>query len=75
MGTSHDSGIKSAACLHIATAIRNEVYAIDINGPLLRVADVLKEPLNLGAGFGEAPDSPGLGVELDEDVLREYAAG
>ena len=75
MGTSHDSGIKSAACLHIATAIRNEVYAIDINGPLLCVADVLKEPLNLGAGFGEAPDSPGLGVELDEDVLREYAAG
>jgi muconate cycloisomerase len=73
MGTSHDSGIKSAASLHLATAIRNHVYPVDINGPLLRVSDVLKDPLKLEAGFGVAPDSPGLGIELDEDALREYA--
>ncbi|HAL46912.1 MAG: hypothetical protein FI707_10230 [SAR202 cluster bacterium] len=73
MGTSHDSGIKSAASLHLATAIRNHVYPVDINGPLLRVGDVLKDPLKLEAGFGVASDSPGLGVELDEDALREYA--
>ncbi|MGH2544478.1 MAG: enolase C-terminal domain-like protein, partial [Ardenticatenaceae bacterium] len=74
MGTSHDSAIKTTASLHVATAIRNRVYPVDINGPLLRVADVLKNPPTFEAGFGYAPDGPGLGVELDEDVLKEFAA-
>ncbi|MCI0437959.1 MAG: mandelate racemase/muconate lactonizing enzyme family protein [Chloroflexi bacterium] len=75
MGTSHDSAIKTAASLHLATAVRNRIYPVDINGPLLRVADVLKNPPTLEAGFGYVPEGPGLGVELDEDVLKDYAAG
>ena len=74
MGTSHDSAIKTAAALHLATAIRNHVYPVDILGPLLRVDTVLKVPPTLEAGFGVAPDGPGLGVELDEEVLQRYAA-
>lgn len=75
MGTSHDSAIKSAASLHLATAVTNHVYPIDILGPLLREAHVASTPLTLESGFGVAPDAPGLGIELDEDVLKRYAAG
>lgn len=74
MGTSHDSGIKTAASLHLATAIRNRLYPVDILGPLLFVDDVLVKSPTLEAGFGVAPEGPGLGVELDEDALRRYAA-
>ena len=74
MGTSHDSAIKTAASLHLATAIRNHVYPVDILGPLLRVDTVVKVSPTLEAGFGVAPDGPGLGVELDEDVLQRYAS-
>lgn len=73
MGTSHDSAIKTAASLHLATAIRNHVYPIDVLGPLLRVDDIVKVSPSLEAGFGVAPEGPGLGVELDEAAIERYA--
>ena len=34
--------------------------------------DVLKDPIELNDGFLSVPDGPGLGIELDEDVIEEY---
>ncbi len=73
MGTSHESGIKTAAALHVGSAVRNHLYPADILGPMLHVADVLAEPSDMGAGYGVPSDKPGLGISLNEDVLKEYA--
>ena len=73
MGTSHESGIKTAAALHVGTAVRNRLYPADVLGPMLFVDDVLAQPLEMGAGYGTPPDGPGLGIELDEEVIEKYA--
>lgn len=74
MGTSHESGIKSAAALHVGAAAPGHLYPPDILGPMLHQADVLAKPLEMGAGYGNPPNKPGLGIELNEDVLEKYAA-
>jgi len=73
MGTSHESGIKTAAALHAGVAVRNRLYPADVLGPMLFVDDVLARPLDMGGGYGTPPDGPGLGIELNEDVLKKYA--
>ena len=72
MGTSHDSSIKIAASLHLGTSLPNAIYPCDLLGPRLHVADVATAPLSIHAGQGTAPDTAGLGVELDRDVLENY---
>lgn len=73
MGTSHDSSIKVAAALHLAAALPNRLYPCDLLGPRLHVDDVAAEPLEIIAGYGVAPDKPGLGIELNEDVIAKWA--
>ena len=72
MGTSHDTSIKIAASLHLGTALPNRIYPCDLLGPRLHAADVAAEPLTIHTGEGVAPSAPGLGVELDRDVLENY---
>ena len=35
---------------------------------------ILREPLEHAHGIVRIPDGPGLGIELDRDALREFAA-
>ncbi len=72
MGTSHDSSIKIAASLHLGVALTNRIYPCDLLGPRLHSADVAANPLTIAAGQGIAPETPGLGIQLNRDVLREY---
>jgi muconate cycloisomerase len=73
LGTSHDSSIKIAASLHLASAMPNRIYPCDLLGPRLHVDDIAAEPLEIRAGYGVAPDRPGLGVDLNEDVMSRWA--
>jgi L-alanine-DL-glutamate epimerase-like enolase superfamily enzyme len=73
LGTSHDSSIKMAAGFHLATAMSNTIYPCDLLGPRLHVDDIAAQPLHIKAGYGVAPDSPGLGIELNEDVMGRWA--
>ena len=73
LGTSHDSSIKIAASFHLGTALPNHIYPCDLLGPKLHVDDIAVEPLSIGGGFGVAPDRPGLGVELNEEVMSRWA--
>jgi L-alanine-DL-glutamate epimerase-like enolase superfamily enzyme len=73
LGTSHDSSIKMAAGFHLATAMSNTIYPCDLLGPRLHVDDIAAQPLHIEAGYGVAPDSPGLGVEINEDVMARWA--
>jgi muconate cycloisomerase len=74
MGTSHESGIKTAAALHTGCVARNEIAPADVLGPRLFEEDVLTETLDIKAGYGRPFDTPGLGITLNEDALERYAS-
>lgn len=42
-----------------------------LNGPQFLAADVLAKPLKIEQGVAEVPAGPGLGVEVDEEKIRE----
>jgi L-alanine-DL-glutamate epimerase-like enolase superfamily enzyme len=72
MGTSHESGIKTAAALHTGCVARNDIAPADVLGPRLFEGDVLAETLDIKAGYGRPFDKPGLGITLSEDALEKY---
>jgi len=65
------AGITTFWAAHIAAALPNATRAID-TVPDLRVASVVANPLRPRDGFVRVPDSPGLGVELDEEVIERF---
>jgi muconate cycloisomerase len=56
---------------HLGAVARVLDYPSDNTGPELYTTDVVKEPLRYENGYLLVPDGPGLGVEIDEDLLRE----
>ncbi len=67
-------GVCIAATIHAAAAIPN-LYLLEYQPPVFKIANLLlKSPLVCEAGFYEIPSRPGLGVELDEDRLRQLQA-
>lgn len=75
IGSNLELGIGAAAMLHVAAvlpAIDSERFPGDFIGPLYHEADLLKTPLSLGPVEAHVPTGPGLGVELDEDLLEQY---
>ena len=75
IGSNMELGVGTAAMLHVAAAcpsIDSETYPADLLGPLYHESDLLTEPLNLGPVSASVPEGPGLGVELDEDMLEKY---
>lgn len=71
-GSGVDLGIAEAAHTHAAAACKSMTLTSDICGELLRVDDLIVEPLVIENGFVRVPEGPGLGVELDEDALERY---
>jgi len=70
------TGILVAASLHVVAAMpRGQLTEFTVSdSPLAR--DLLVEPFRLEAdGTVRVPRAPGLGVRLDEEVLRRYAQG
>ena len=75
MGSNLEMGIGTAAMLHLGAAIptiASEQYPGDFIGPLYHEADMLKTPLQLGPATARVPEQPGLGVELDEEQLKQF---
>ncbi len=68
-----DPDISLAACLGIYGAYGLTKPAA-LNGPQFLTATVLKSPLKVSEGRMAVPEGPGLGVEVDEDRVRELAA-
>jgi muconate cycloisomerase len=71
IGTTQELNLGTAAVAHLGAAARVLDYPSDNTGPELYTADVVKEPLRYESGFLRVPDGPGLGVEIDEDLLRQ----
>ena len=65
--------ISTVAHLHACAAYANIPYAQEYNIEPTSIRDewpILKEPLHVDYGFLAVPEGPGLGVELDEEVVR-----
>ncbi|MCA0975846.1 muconate cycloisomerase family protein [Halomonas denitrificans] len=72
-GTMLEGTIGTAASLHAWATLPEMAWGTEMFGPLLLTDDIVTRPLHY-TDFGVAlPDGPGLGLELDEDKLREYA--
>lgn len=67
-----DPDISLAATLGLYGAFGLEKPAA-LNGPQFLTADVLKKPLEVVKGTMVVPDGPGLGIEVDEEKVRNLA--
>lgn len=70
MGSYIELGVGTAATAHLAAAIPNLNQPCYMYGQFKYENEVLKEPLEISDGKIKVPDGPGLGVELDEEMLR-----
>ncbi|MGH3951209.1 MAG: enolase C-terminal domain-like protein, partial [Pseudonocardiaceae bacterium] len=72
-GSSIESSIGTAAAAHAYAAIPSVTFGCELFGPLLLAEDILTEPIRYADGALQVSDRPGLGVELDEATLAEFA--
>jgi L-alanine-DL-glutamate epimerase-like enolase superfamily enzyme len=74
VGTMVESSIASAAGLHAAIAMTN-VSTVEMGGPLMLAEDIG----NTGSWYRHdavtVPDSPGLGITVDVDRVRQFSDG
>ena len=71
--TTIDSGVGTAAALHLAAALPSDGPACGLaTAPLLK-ASLLARPLAIERGRMHVPAGPGLGVEIDEQSLDLFA--
>lgn len=64
-----ESGIATAAVLHLAAAVPTLEWGVSLTSPYLS-EDVLGKPLAFSRGHALVPTGPGLGIEVDEDRVR-----
>jgi L-alanine-DL-glutamate epimerase-like enolase superfamily enzyme len=67
-----ETSIAAAANLHCAAAINELRYGCSPGNQVIS-RDVTAEPLKVGGGSMLIPDGPGLGIEVDEDLVRSMA--
>lgn len=67
----HDLGVKTAAMSHVVTSTKAFSLASDTTYHGLE-ADIIQSPFVIKDGAITAPDGPGLGVELDFDMINRY---
>jgi O-succinylbenzoate synthase len=71
VSTLFETGVGLAAALHLATIAPGPQAHGLATGELL-TSDLLRAPLAIVAGRMRRPNSPGLGIELDEDAVQLY---
>ena len=71
-GSGMDLGILDMSAVHACAAARAATLPSDIVGNLMREDDLVVEPMRYEQGHALVPDKPGLGVELDEEAVRNY---
>lgn len=72
-GSGNDLGIVDAAYLHSCAAAANCTLPSDILS-FLREDDLIVRPIEIKDSWAIVPETPGLGVELDEDAVKKYRA-
>jgi len=70
--TTIDTGIGTAAALHLAASLPDDGRAQGLATASLLRDDLLTQSLVIERGYMTLPDAPGLGVELDEARAAKY---
>lgn len=71
-GSEVDLGISETMGLHIAAASINCTIPSDIFGELVRVDDLIVNPIHFENGAATVPTGNGLGIELDKEAINKY---
>lgn len=71
-GTSIETGIGTAASLHLACAAPGVTFGSELFGPLLFAEDIVVEPLQFAGGYLHIPHGPGLGLTVDMDLVHAH---
>jgi muconate cycloisomerase len=66
--TDPDISLAATLALYGAYGLRKPAA---LNGPQFLTADILKKPLAIANGQAEVPDGPGLGINVDEQKVRD----
>lgn len=66
-----DAPIGFAASVHLFAAYGIDL-PVDLNGPQFIAEDYLKQPMVFDGQTVPVPQGPGLGIEIDEDKVREW---
>jgi L-alanine-DL-glutamate epimerase-like enolase superfamily enzyme len=66
-----ESSIASAAAIHVAAALPSINWSVNLSSPYL-AEDLVKAPLKVVKGYVPVPESPGLGIEVDEALVRRH---
>lgn len=69
-GKTAETSIASAAVAHLGLALPQVNWDVSVTSPHL-ASDVVREPITLVKGHITVPDRPGLGVEVEEDLLAK----
>lgn len=72
IGSMPEFGIGTAAQIHLGVAMANLKFDSDTCGVLYHEEDLLKTPLRIKNGHAFPPEGPGLGIELDEDIVARW---
>jgi muconate cycloisomerase len=72
IGSMPEFGIGTAAQIHLGVAMTNLGPDSDTCGVLYHAEDLVSRPLRIEGGYAYPPEGPGLGVELDTDVLERW---
>lgn len=68
-----EAGVGTAALLHLASAIPSLDWGVSLTSTYLQ-RDILVQPLTYSQGYVEVPSAPGLGIEVDEGLVRSFSA-
>jgi L-alanine-DL-glutamate epimerase-like enolase superfamily enzyme len=71
VGTTQEMTIGTSAQAHLIASTPNVHYPCDPAGPLIYEKDITKTRLDLGGGILKVPEGIGLGIELDEERLKQ----
>lgn len=66
-----ETGIATAAQIHLAVAMPNLAYSSDLNGPTRYPFTLVNEPYHYENGSIKPPEGPGLGVTLDKERFEQ----
>ena len=74
LGTTQELSIGTAAMAHLGSTLLNLNYTSDPTGPELYMGDIVKNKIQYENGYLHVPNRnvPGLGVELDWDLIEKY---
>ena len=75
LGSTVEMQIGTAARAHVMASIPNLAHACYPAGPLVYRERITKQQVRYDGGYVYVPEGPGLGVELDEELLERQRLG